>query len=606
MRTMEAPFGFIGAAARPSVVSILVVTLALAACGGQQPTPSSPGAGSPGATDTPGPSEPGGEAGRADTVIVKAFRAPEAEIGNPYVASSDALISDGIHQLVFEPLFYTNYYTGESEPWLATGYEYNDDNTVITISLREGVTWADGEPFTADDVVFTMEQILAAEEPYRAANIVASVESATAVDDHTVEITLNAPNPRFVDTDLSMYIYTSNFIPLPRHVFEGEDFNTFAFFDLDAAPSWPFGTGPYTLEDINQERSILARNDDWWAAASGFADLPAPRQVIFSQQGPEDSLISELASNDVDWAGHYGLTPAGAQTALDQNPALQSFQTLDPCPWSLTVNTQAAPWDDPEMRWALSYAIDKAQFSALFNQPDEPTPARTTFPEFAALSDWLDANADLFEQYDAVAYDPDRTASILESKGYTRQDGMWVGSDGEPLTVRLSIFNAAALGAVWTTAEQLLVQNLTDAGFTVESAPGDFGVVVDARINLDFDVQSWFECGSVTDPWATLNRYAGEAGSDNPPQWSNEEYNQLVAEIGSLAPTDPSVADLAGEALEIWLADLPVIPLAQRPEPLVTSTAYWTNWPTNENPYTMATSWTMQFHQVITQLEPAE
>jgi hypothetical protein len=46
--------------------------------------------------------------------------------------------------------------------------------------------------------------------------------------------------------------------------------------------------------------------------------------------------------------------------------------------------------------------------------------------------------------------------------------------------------------------------------------------------------------------------------------------------------------------------------LAQRPEPLVTSTAVWTGWPTNEDPYTMATSWTMQFHQVITQLEPAQ
>jgi peptide/nickel transport system substrate-binding protein len=183
---------------------------------------------------------------------------------------------------------------------------------------------------------------------------------------------------------------------------------------------------------------------------------------------------------------------------------------------------------------------------------------------------------------------------------------VWVGSDGAPLTVRLSIFNSAALGAVWTTAEQALVQSLTDAGFTVESAPGDFGVVVDTRINLDFDVQSWFECGSVTDPWSTLSRYAGEAGSDNPPQWSNDEYNDIVAQIGALAPDDPGIPDLTAHALEIFLAELPVIPLAQRPEPLVTSTAYWTNWPTNEDPYTMATSWTMQFHQVITQLEPAQ
>jgi peptide/nickel transport system substrate-binding protein len=584
-----------------ALAAVLIMTLA--ACG-ETPSPSAAASGAPGTSVAPAESSEPGEAGRADTVIVKAFRAPEAEIGNPYVASSDALISDGVHQLVFEPLFYANYYTGELEPWLATDYAYNDDFTVITINLREGVTWADGEPFTADDVVFTMEQILAAEEPYRAANIVANVASAEAINESTVEITLNAPNPRFVDTDLSMYIYTSNFIPLPQHVFEGEDFATFAYFDLEQG--WPMGTGPYSVDSIGPDRSLLVRNEEWWAAETGVAELPAPRQVIFSLQGPEDSLISELASNDVDWAGHYGLTPAGAQTALDQNAALQTFQTLDPCPWSLTVNTQAAPWDDPEMRWALNYAIDKAQFSSLFNQPDDPTPARTTFPEFSALASWLDENGALFEDYDTTTYDIARTAEILESKGYTQDGGLWVDGNGEPLTVRLSIFNAAALGAVWTTAEQLLIQNLTDAGFTVESAPGDFGVVVDARTNLDFDIQSWFECGSVTDPWSTLARYAGETGSDNPPQWSNDEYNDLVAEIGSLGTDDPAVPELAAEALEIFLAELPVIPMAQRPEPLVMSTEHWTNWPTNENPYTMATSWTMQFHQVITQLEPAE
>jgi peptide/nickel transport system substrate-binding protein len=589
---------------RPATVALAVVMLiTLAACG-ETASPSAGASAGDAPSDDPAQSTEPGDAGRAETLIVKAFRAPDAEIGNPYVASSDALVSDGVHQLVFEPLFYANYYTGELEPWLATDYAYNDDFSVITINLREGVAWADGEPFTADDVVFTMEQILAADEPYRAANIVANVASAEALDELTVEITLNGPNPRFVDTDLSMYIYTSNFIPLPQHVFEGEDFNTFAFFDLEQG--WPMGTGPYRLDSIGPDRSILARHDGWWAAETGFADLPAPRQVIFSLQGPEDSLISELASDDVDWAGHYGLSPAGAQTALDQNDALQVFQTLDPCPWSLTVNTANPPWDDPEMRWALNYAVDKAQFSALFNQPDDPTPARTTFPEFTALADWLDDNAALFDEFDTTTYDTARTASILESKGYTQENGVWVGADGQPLTVRLSVFNAAALGAVWTTAEQLLVQNLTDAGFTVESAPGDFGVIVDARTNLDFDIQSWFECGSVTDPWSTLNRYAGEAGSDNPPLWSNDEYNDLVAQVGSLAPDDPDVPGLAAEALEIFLAELPVIPMAQRPEPLVTSTAQWTNWPTNDNPYTMATSWTMQFHQVVTQLEPAQ
>jgi peptide/nickel transport system substrate-binding protein len=328
--------------------------------------------------------------------------------------------------------------------------------------------------------------------------------------------------------------------------------------------------------------------------------------VIFSLQGPEDSLISELASNDIDWAGHYGLTPAGAHTAISQNPALQATQWNDPCPWSLTINTANAPWDDAQMRWALNSIINKEQFSALFNAPAEPTPARTTFPAYGALNALLDANGDLFGTYDTLAFNVEAASETFTAKGYTQQDGKWVGADGKPLTIKLSVFNAAALGAIWTTVEQLLVQNLEDAGLTVDSAAGDFGVVADARTSGDFDVQTWFECGSVADPWATLNRYAGEKGSDNAGKWDNAAYNDLVSEIGQLAPSDPKVATLARQALEIFLQDLPVIALAQRPEPHVTNTTYWTNWPTDDNPYAIPAAWAMSFHQVVIKLQPAQ
>jgi peptide/nickel transport system substrate-binding protein len=173
------------------------------------------------------------------------------------------------------------------------------------------------------------------------------------------------------------------------------------------------------------------------------------------------------------------------------------------------------------------------------------------------------------------------------------------------VTVRLSIFNAAALGAVWTTAEQLLVQNLTDAGLTVESAPGDFGVVIEARTNVTYDIQSWFECGSVADPWSTFNRYAGEAGTDNAGAWNNDEYNDLVSQIGQLSPGDPQVAPLAAQALEIWLRELPVIPMAQRPEPLLSNTTYWTGWPTNDDLYEIPAAWVMSFHNIVLRLQPA-
>src|SRR5688572_19082558 len=69
--------------------------------------------------------------------------------------------SIGLHQYVYEYFFYENLQTGEYVPWLAESYEYNADYTNLTVKLRDGVTWNDGEAFNADDVVFTYDMLMA-------------------------------------------------------------------------------------------------------------------------------------------------------------------------------------------------------------------------------------------------------------------------------------------------------------------------------------------------------------------------------------------------------------------------------------------------------------
>jgi peptide/nickel transport system substrate-binding protein len=99
-----------------------------------------------------------------------------------------------------------------STPWLATGSEANEDSTEFTITLREGVTWSDGEAFDADDVVFTTEMALGNEElnAREAATLRGQVESVEKVDDLTVRFTLNAPNPRFIVENFGVRIFGSS------------------------------------------------------------------------------------------------------------------------------------------------------------------------------------------------------------------------------------------------------------------------------------------------------------------------------------------------------------------------------------------------------------
>ena len=162
----------------------------------------------------------------------------------------------GAHQTMWEPLFILNYGTGELDPWLATGFEGNEDSTEFTITLREGVTWSDGEACNADDVVFTVEMAandeLTAREVATLRSQVASVEK---VDDLTVRFTLNAPNPRFVVENFGVRIFGS-FLIMPEHIWSAaENPATFAF-------NPPIGTGPYTFTSAASNRAIWDRNED--------------------------------------------------------------------------------------------------------------------------------------------------------------------------------------------------------------------------------------------------------------------------------------------------------------------------------------------------------
>lgn len=138
----------------------------------------------------------------------------------PGVSRSDT----GLHQLIYEYFFYYNLQTGEFIPWLAESYEYADDFSSLTVKLRDGVTWSDGEPFTPDDVVFTYDLLRENPGMVWAESANESVESVEAVDDLTVRFNLTEPNPRYHlnrEAFPAVGIWGGITI-LPKHIWEKE------------------------------------------------------------------------------------------------------------------------------------------------------------------------------------------------------------------------------------------------------------------------------------------------------------------------------------------------------------------------------------------------
>ena len=279
---------------------------------------------------------------------------------NPYIPGSDQGFHMGTLPAIFEPLIMYNVLTGEHENWLAESWEYDDTRTVLTARLRRGIEWADGMPFTARDVAFTFEMLRDhAESMVHLADLPEFFDSAEVVDDHTVRFHLNQPGPAFWATTLSS---NHGIQVLPEHVWRHEDPLEFTFHDIDAG--LPLGTGPYRLVYASPYQKIYDLRRDWWAAREGFKPLPKIERIIYVPQQEESQSAQLLLTDQLDMAPIMQVLTL--ESVLERNPRVVTFSGREPpygyldwCPIDLNMNCSEPPYDDPEIRRAISMAIDR-------------------------------------------------------------------------------------------------------------------------------------------------------------------------------------------------------------------------------------------------------
>ncbi len=518
----------------------------------------------------------------------------------------------GAHQTMWEPLFILNYATGNIDPWLATGFSANEDSSEFTITLREGVEWSDGEAFNADDVMFTVNMALTNEEisSREASTVRAQVASIEKVDDLTVKMTLNAPNPRFIVENFGVRIFGS-FLIMPEHIWNGEDPATFAF-------NPPIGTGPYTFTSATTSRAIWDRNDDWWGAKTGFQDLPAPQRVIFLESGGAESRAQLMATNQLDAAQNVSVGTFEAIKA--QNPAVTAwysdypYAAADPCARQLEINTTIAPWDDPNMRRAVNHIIDRTQIVNIATE-GATVPSRTMFAQYGSMSPFIDAVVEAGYELSPTA-DVAAGQALIEAAGYTKgSDGIYE-KDGEDLAVKIHVNSAST---EYTATIDVIVEQLNRAGIAASSVPVENGVFWGEVLPFGaYEMSySWLSCGSVNEPWASMGRYTvkdvvpvGERspGFNNTARWDSEAavaYSEIVDSMAGLPLGDPSKPGLVAEAYQYLDAEMPFIPLVQSFKLLPMNTTYWTGWPSNDNNYNHPFFWWNSTHQIIHNLEKA-
>lgn len=287
---------------------------------------------------------------------------------------------------------------GAFAPGLATAWEVSEDRLTWTFTLREGVTFHNGSPFTAADAIFTFARIPEVpNSPAPFTQRLAAIESAEAADAHTLVITTAAPAPNLL-TDLStIYIVSQEVGDAPS-----------ADFDRTLAAH---GTGPFRqLEFVPGERLVVARNDDYWGILPDFEQvtirfLDNAASRVASLQAGEVDFIDAVPPNDLDrLRAMAGIEVIAAPSA---RMVYMGLDQLD----DTTVMVDPAvgnPFRDVRVREALSLAInreaivDRIQFAS-------GAPANQFAPEGI-----FGHNPDI----PPLAYDPRRARELLAEAGF--------------------------------------------------------------------------------------------------------------------------------------------------------------------------------------------
>ncbi|MBV7329570.1 ABC transporter substrate-binding protein [Chloroflexi bacterium TSY] len=533
----------------------------------------------------------------------------DVELFNPFSAG---LSRSGHYQACTEGLFYYNMIGDEFIPWLAESFEYNDDFTAVTVTVRDGTTWSDGEAFDANDIVFTLNSLLENSDLSRAGQILDTVASVELVDDKNILINLTGTNPRFIFDNLTFRVDLG--VPMvPEHVFSGqEDLATFSNYDPEQG--WPLCTGPYELVATTVEQKVWDVREDWWGAATGFDELPKVERLIFLPGMNEITMAQMEINNEIDMA--FSLTANNLQLVQSENPNIithsdeQPFGYLDWWPISLGFNTEIAPFDDPEIRWAMSYSINRDELIQ-FAFKNTTTEIKLPYPAYPGLLPYFESISDLLEEYNTTEYNLDKAAAIMESKGYSKDaEGMWVDGDGNPITFEIITFpqHPSTTPMAPVVSEQLRRAGY-DASFLL---PADF---VSRIFTGEAHAFLWGHGGSMRDPYTTLERLyhikhvkpTGESiPATNLYRWPNQEFSDIVDQMRPLPSGDPQIEELFRKAMEIWLPNLPDIMLAETVILLPMNTTYWTNWPNPDNPYIHEGFWHRTALHIFLNLEPVQ
>ncbi|MBW3619943.1 MAG: ABC transporter substrate-binding protein [Actinobacteria bacterium] len=428
---------------------------------------------------------------------------------------------------------------GAPVPELAESWEIADDGREYTFTLRDDVTWHDGEPFTADDVVFTFEEALLQLHARTQASMGSALESIEATDDHTVVFRFTEPY-----APLLQQLNVTEAPILPEHVYgDGTPL------EEHPANTAPVGTGPFVFESYTEGSEIRATaNPDY------FKDGPFLDGLVMRVIPDEGTQLLSLESGEVDFL--WGV-PGPDLARLEEDPAFVLESTpSNPgganCIMTISFNLERPITSDLAVRQAIGHALDRDRFvdQVLFGQGQvAEAPISSGIP-------WAHA-----PDVELPTYDVDEARRLLDEAGWVEGDGGVRSKDGETLTIDFVHF------PTFSKYGELVREQLGEVGFDVELValePPVFGPTVFAEDDFDTNVISY--CNG-PDPEIGVRRMydsalIGDVPFTNAAQYSDPDVDRLFEEASQTVATEDR-SPIYAEIQRIVAEDLPYMWLVE-------------------------------------------
>ncbi|HWK66951.1 MAG TPA: ABC transporter substrate-binding protein [Rhizobiaceae bacterium] len=393
---------------------------------------------------------------------------------------------------------------GKRLPRLATHWETSPDGKTYTFTLREGVKWSDGEPFTAEDVVFTLTAF--GKFNTYLTKLVPLVEEASAPDAKTFVLKLKQPLTATLD------LFDKEVFPLmPKHIYDGQDVAT------HPANLAPVGLGPFKFDSWASGQSItFVRNEHFWDQSKPYLD-----SVIFALIPNPQQRLNALVGEEVNW-----FRPEVAQVKATQEAAkngkFKVVQIVNNAPETAVVdlNLTREPLKNNKVRQALFHAIDRERIVQDVYQGLASTAKNAIPVQFKDLHDTS-------VNYDTLyPYDPEKAGKILDEAGYPLKDG-------KRFSIELTVISAAPYDAV----AKVVQSQWSAIGIDVKLSTLDQQIWTDKVYKQrDFDA-SVISLTGRTNPVLGVDRSfvcnQGSVPYANPTGYCNPEFDKVALEAAA-------------------------------------------------------------------------